>query len=98
MCPHSTIYLRPHTIICVLILLYMCPHPTMCPHTTMCPNTTMCPHTTICVLILLYVSLVTWLMTSDLKYQKKRISSLTKTQGKKMKKCKKKSGGGKYLS
>ena len=50
----------PHTI-CVLILLYMCPHTTicMCPHTTICvlmllcifPHTTtcMCPHTTICM-------------------------------------------------
>jgi hypothetical protein len=46
---------------CVLILQYMCLHPTIyvsCPHTTICVLILlyMCAHTTICVLILIYVS------------------------------------------
>jgi hypothetical protein len=44
MCPHATI--------CVLILLYMCPHNT----TFVSSYDYMCPHATICVLILQYVS------------------------------------------
>jgi hypothetical protein len=55
----SSCYMRPHTAInvsychiCVLLLLYMCPHAAyMCPHAAY-----MCHHTAICVLILLYVS------------------------------------------
>jgi hypothetical protein len=69
MCPHTTIYVSSYYYICVLILLYMCPH--MCPHTTIYVSSYyyMCPRTTkqagpvdlptnenyICVLILLYM-------------------------------------------
>ena len=36
MCPHTTIYTRPHTTICVLILLHTRPHTPMCPDTSIC--------------------------------------------------------------
>ena len=58
--PRTAIYVSSYYYICVLILLYMCPHTTIC--VLILPY--MCPHTTIyvssyyyiCVLILLHVS------------------------------------------
>jgi hypothetical protein len=50
-CVLILLYMCPHSIICVLIL-YMCPHTTA--YVSSCYN--MCPHTTKCVLILLYMS------------------------------------------
>ena len=49
MCPHATIYVSSCYYICVLILLYMCPHTTICVLILLY----MCPQTSICVLILL---------------------------------------------
>ncbi len=46
MCPPAAIYVS----ICILILLYMCPHTTLCVLLLLCA----CPHT-ICILILLCV-------------------------------------------
>ena len=68
---HNTIYVSTSYYLCVLILLYVCSHPTICVLILyMCPHTVhvssyyytcvlillnVCPHTTICVLILLCV-------------------------------------------
>ena len=64
MCPYTTTYVfsyyyaRVLILLCVFILLRMCPHTPICVLILrcMCPhNTTMCPHTPICVLILRYM-------------------------------------------
>ena len=43
MCHHTTV-LRPHTTVCVLILLYVCPPTTLYLSSYYC----LCPHTTVC--------------------------------------------------
>ena len=77
-CPHTAILVPSYYYICVLILLYLCPHTTtcvssycyICPHTTVCVLQLlyMCPHTIICVLILLYKCPHTAIIVSSYHY------------------------------
>jgi hypothetical protein len=50
----------PHTTVCVLILLHVCPHPCMCPHSAVCNLYLVicaCVNVSLCVAVCTFISL-----------------------------------------
>ena len=69
---HATRYMTSYYYVCVLVLLYMCPHRARRapvrrpPHTTTCVSSycCVCPHTTICMSSYYYICVILLLCVS----------------------------------